>query len=101
MSTLKGLCIGMLLLTDGVLFLAQQTWPPDQGGGPPEALNTGWNDGPLSYLPGQRLSACTCPGEDHPGPWLEKEGRYRGRASPELDVSCGQEETTVTAPCQV
>ncbi|EJD51359.1 glycoside hydrolase family 16 protein [Auricularia subglabra TFB-10046 SS5] len=40
----------------------------------------------LSWLPGQRLSACTCKGEDHPGPWLEKEGRYRGRGSPEIDI---------------
>ena len=24
--------------------------------------------GALSYLPGQRLSRCTCDGEDHPGP---------------------------------
>lgn len=40
----------------------------------------------LSWLPGQRLSACTCKGEDHPGPWLDKENRYRGRGSPELDI---------------
>ncbi|EJD55714.1 SKN1-domain-containing protein, partial [Auricularia subglabra TFB-10046 SS5] len=40
----------------------------------------------LSWLPGQRLSACTCKGEDHPGPWLEKEGRYRGRGAPEIDI---------------
>ncbi|EJD51387.1 SKN1-domain-containing protein [Auricularia subglabra TFB-10046 SS5] len=40
----------------------------------------------LSWLPGQRLSACTCKGEDHPGPWLESEGRYRGRGSPEIDI---------------
>ncbi|KAH7098761.1 beta-glucan synthesis-associated [Auriculariales sp. MPI-PUGE-AT-0066] len=40
----------------------------------------------LSMLPGQRLSACTCKGEDHPGPWLEKENRFRGRGAPELDI---------------
>lgn len=39
----------------------------------------------LSYLPGQRLSACTCQGESHPGPLLP-EGRLRGRSAPELDV---------------
>ncbi|KAG8931888.1 hypothetical protein FRC03_011003 [Tulasnella sp. 419] len=35
----------------------------------------------LSYLPGQRLSACTCPGSDHPGPSVNK-----GRSSPEIDL---------------
>lgn len=34
-----------------------------------------------SSLPGQRLSACTCPGEDHPGPDVTK-----GRAAPEVDI---------------
>ncbi|KAH7097755.1 concanavalin A-like lectin/glucanase [Auriculariales sp. MPI-PUGE-AT-0066] len=40
----------------------------------------------LSYLPGQRLSACTCKGQDHPGPWIDGENRYRGRSTPELDI---------------
>ena len=35
----------------------------------------------LSYLPGQRLSACTCPGGDHPGPSVSV-----GRGAPEIDV---------------
>lgn len=35
----------------------------------------------LSWLSGQRLSACTCPGEDHPGPVNNK-----GRGAPEIDV---------------
>jgi hypothetical protein len=35
----------------------------------------------LSYLPGQRLSACTCPGADHPGPSVSV-----GRGAPEIDV---------------
>ncbi|KAI0002450.1 concanavalin A-like lectin/glucanase [Russula compacta] len=35
----------------------------------------------LPYLSGQRLSACTCPGEDHPGPSSDK-----GRGAPEIDV---------------
>ncbi|EAU89504.2 glucosidase [Coprinopsis cinerea okayama7 len=39
----------------------------------------------LSYLPGQRLSACTCPGESHPGP-VRSNGVYVGRAAPEIDV---------------
>ncbi|KAF8650085.1 hypothetical protein AX16_005411 [Volvariella volvacea WC 439] len=39
----------------------------------------------LSYLPGQRLSACTCPGEPHPGP-MRSDGSYVGRAAPEIDI---------------
>jgi beta-glucan synthesis-associated protein KRE6 len=47
--------------------LANQTLPD----GTPRANTIGNDptyDGALSYLPGQRLSACTCPGEIHPGP---------------------------------
>ena len=32
-------------------------------------------------LPGQRLSACTCAGEDHPGPDVTV-----GRGVPEIDI---------------
>jgi beta-glucan synthesis-associated protein KRE6 len=39
----------------------------------------------LSYLPGQRLSRCTCPGESHPGP-IHSDGTYVGRGAPEIDV---------------
>ena len=42
-------------------------------------------DGALSYLPGQRLSRCTCPGESHPGP-IHSDGTYVGRAAPEIDI---------------
>ncbi|KAI0659067.1 beta-glucan synthesis-associated [Cubamyces menziesii] len=35
----------------------------------------------LSWLPGQRLSACTCPNEDHPGP-----SNSVGRGVPEIDI---------------
>ncbi|TFK87206.1 glycoside hydrolase family 16 protein [Polyporus arcularius HHB13444] len=35
----------------------------------------------LSWLPGQRLSACTCPGSEHPGPDVSK-----GRGVPEIDI---------------
>ncbi|KIM38469.1 glycoside hydrolase family 16 protein [Hebeloma cylindrosporum] len=35
----------------------------------------------LSWLSGQRLSACSCPGSDHPGPTVS-----RGRGAPEIDV---------------
>ncbi|EPQ59119.1 glycoside hydrolase family 16 protein [Gloeophyllum trabeum ATCC 11539] len=41
--------------------------------------------GVLSYLPGQRLSRCTCPGESHPGP-KHSDGTFVGRAAPEIDV---------------
>lgn len=41
--------------------------------------------GALSYLPGQRLSRCTCDGEEHPGP-KHDDGTYVGRSAPEIDV---------------
>ncbi|KAG8997689.1 hypothetical protein FRB90_012440 [Tulasnella sp. 427] len=50
----------------------------------PEAAQTSGKtktNGVLSYLPGQRVSACTCPGEDHPGPDVSV-----GRSAPEIDV---------------
>ncbi|KAL5495092.1 hypothetical protein ACEPAI_554 [Sanghuangporus weigelae] len=42
-------------------------------------------DDVLSYMPGQRLSRCTCPGDSHPGP-IHSDGTYVGRAAPEIDV---------------
>jgi beta-glucanase (GH16 family) len=56
-------------------------------GGPPAALTSGPDDynGELSYLPGQRLSRCTCPGESHPGP-MHADGTYVGRSAPEIDI---------------
>ncbi|KIY50386.1 SKN1-domain-containing protein [Fistulina hepatica ATCC 64428] len=50
--------------------------------GQPAAAMTG---GVLSYLPGQRLSRCTCLGEDHPGP-VHPDGSFVGRAAPEIDI---------------
>ncbi|KDR83974.1 hypothetical protein GALMADRAFT_236526 [Galerina marginata CBS 339.88] len=41
--------------------------------------------GALSYLPGQKLSRCTCDGESHPGP-KHDDGTYVGRSAPEIDV---------------
>ncbi|KAI6047520.1 glycoside hydrolase family 16 protein [Pisolithus marmoratus] len=41
--------------------------------------------GALSWLPGQRLSRCTCKGESHPGP-VHSDGTYVGRAAPEIDI---------------
>lgn len=44
-----------------------------------------FNGGRLSFLPGQRLSRCTCKGESHPGP-VHPDGTYVGRSAPEIDV---------------
>ncbi|KAF9049741.1 beta-glucan synthesis-associated [Panaeolus papilionaceus] len=53
---------------------------------PLAATADGRDDGEaLSFLPGQRLSRCTCSGEDHPGP-KHKDGTFVGRAAPEIDV---------------
>lgn len=64
---------GFLATTDG-------TWPYtydecDSGILPNQStLNEG-----MSYLPGQKLSKCTCLGEDHPSPGI-------GRGAPEIDI---------------
>ncbi|KAJ7830201.1 glycoside hydrolase family 16 protein [Mycena leptocephala] len=47
----------------------------------------------LSFLPGQRLSACTCPGSDHPGP-----STNIGRGVPEIDIIEALVEIDGTAP---
>ncbi|KAJ7124630.1 beta-glucan synthesis-associated protein [Mycena crocata] len=60
-------------------------------GGPIAALTTGDDSedspykGELSYLPGQRLSRCTCAGESHPGP-MHSDKTYVGRSAPEIDI---------------
>lgn len=56
--------------------------------GQPVAATVGGDQGEggiLSFLPGQRLSRCTCPGESHPGP-VHSDGSYVGRAAPEIDM---------------
>lgn len=55
--------------------------------GPIAAKTSGSKDygGSLSYLPGQRSSACTCPGEDHPGP-----NNRVGRGGAEIDINEAQ-----------
>jgi beta-glucanase (GH16 family) len=50
-------------------------------GTPAANANSGARGGPLSFLPGQRVSACTCPGSDHPGP-----NERVGRGVPEVDI---------------
>ncbi|GAA6011375.1 hypothetical protein JCM10207_008318 [Rhodosporidiobolus poonsookiae] len=67
--------------------LPNQTWP--NGTSPTAAKELGDKDygGELSYLVGQRVSACTCD-EDadlHPGPSPDK-----GRGAPEIDILEGQ-----------
>ncbi|KAJ6508227.1 glycoside hydrolase family 16 protein [Mycena sanguinolenta] len=47
----------------------------------------------LSFLPGQRLSACTCPGSDHPGP-----ATTVGRGVPEIDIIEALVEIDATPP---
>lgn len=42
----------------------------------------------ISYLPGQKLNSCTCPGEDHPNPGT-------GRGAPEIDIIEGEVDTTI------
>ncbi|KAG0703970.1 glycoside hydrolase family 16 protein, partial [Suillus ampliporus] len=45
----------------------------------------GYDGSMLSYLPGQRLSRCTCKGESHLGP-VHLDGTYIGQSVPEIDV---------------
>lgn len=52
-------------------------------------------NGTLSYLPGQRLSACSCPGDaGHPGP-TKSDGTLMGRSAPEIDILEAQVEHTL------
>lgn len=70
--------------------MPNQTYLASQGGGPVAAETSGHyvdQYGPaLSFLPGQRLSRCTCPNsDDHPGP-RHPDGTFVGRSAPEIDV---------------
>ncbi|TYJ56317.1 hypothetical protein B9479_003009 [Cryptococcus floricola] len=60
-------------------IMENQTWA--NGTGPSSALTSGSSGGVLSALPGMRTPACTCEGEDHPGPNVNV-----GRSSPEIDI---------------
>ncbi|KZV59646.1 glycoside hydrolase family 16 protein [Peniophora sp. CONT] len=58
--------------------------------GTPTADATGGIGGSaLSFLPGQRVSACTCEGSDHPGPDVTV-----GRNAPEIDIVEARIDTT-------
>ncbi|KAG6813578.1 hypothetical protein H0H92_009622 [Tricholoma furcatifolium] len=61
-----------------------------QDGTPAAAATGGVGGGPISYLPGQRVSACTCPGSDHPGPSVSD-----GRGVPEIDILEAQVDVAV------
>ena len=70
--------------------MPNQTYLASQGGGPVAAETTGVfvdQYGPgLSYLPGQRLSRCTCrDSTEHPGP-RHSDGSFVGRSAPEIDI---------------
>ncbi|KAA1469787.1 glycoside hydrolase family 16 protein [Dentipellis sp. KUC8613] len=60
------------------------------GNGPPGAVEGAPDGSTLSFLPGQRLSACTCDGSDHPGPSVKV-----GRNVPEIDIIEAQIDTSV------
>lgn len=62
----------------------------DSNGNPTVDATAGTDGGSLSFLPGQRVSACTCPGSDHPGPNVGT-----GRGVPEIDVFEAQINTTL------
>jgi hypothetical protein len=73
--------------------LPATTWPGSShrssGAGLPDIATTSgpeWANYTLSYLPGQRLSRCTCPDDEtHPGP-KNPDGSWVGRAAPEIDM---------------
>jgi beta-glucan synthesis-associated protein KRE6 len=54
-------------------------------GMPTAAVSSGDFMNGLSMLPGQRLSRCTCSGEDHPGP-KHPDGTFSGRGSQVIDI---------------
>jgi beta-glucanase (GH16 family) len=102
-ATTDGLVSVCRLLTDWLYSRILQ-WPysydacdvgtlPGQNlnGVPAEAMSGNNDDktakGAVSLLPGQRLSACTCPADAamHPGP-RRKDGTFAGRSAPEIDV---------------
>lgn len=60
--------------------LAGQSFNTTSPAGAFESGATDYN-GKLSILAGQRASACTCPGQSHPGP-----SNNVGRGAPEIDI---------------
>lgn len=99
-ATLEGMVCTVTMKPDRLLKKVFQ-WPysydacdvgtvanQTHNGGPPAALTNGdpYNGDVISYLPGQRLSRCTCKGESHPGPVHASDGTYFGRSAPEIDI---------------
>ena len=70
--------------------------------GLPEIAKTSGTDNKtdfvLSYLPGQHLSCCTCPGESHPWPIHSSDQMYVGRSGPEIDMFEAQVRFTPSKP---
>ncbi|KAJ7129340.1 beta-glucan synthesis-associated protein-domain-containing protein [Mycena epipterygia] len=66
------------------------------GLGPAAALNSSASQAKynfeLSWLSGQKLSACSCPGSDHPGPDVTV-----GRGAPEIDILEAEKDKTTVA----
>lgn len=69
--------------------LPNQTDPKTGGPAAVTTMGDPYNDNNLSYLPGQRLSRCTCSSNSgpnyHPGP-KHKDGSFVGRSAPEIDI---------------
>ena len=91
-GNVTGLWPGLWLMGNlgrpGYLATTEGVWPYtydlcDAGITPNQSLPDG-----ISYLPGQRLNACTCRGEDHPNPGT-------GRGAPEIDAIEGEADTTI------
>lgn len=78
------------LARPGYLATSEGVWPYaydscDAGITPNQSSPDG-----ISYLPGQRLSVCTCDGEDHPN-------QGTGRGAPEIDVIEAEADTSLGA----
>ncbi|MBW0473642.1 hypothetical protein O181_013357 [Austropuccinia psidii MF-1] len=69
--------------------LPNQTNPQTKGPAAVHTMGDPYHGNELSYLPGQRLSRCTCPqtagSNYHPGP-KHPDGSWVGRSAPEIDV---------------
>ncbi|GEQ72260.1 hypothetical protein JCM33374_g5947 [Metschnikowia sp. JCM 33374] len=76
------------LARPGYLSTTEGVWPYTYDGCDAGiTANQSAPDG-ISYLPGQRLNSCTCPGEDHPN-------RGTGRGAPEIDIVEAAMDTTI------
>ena len=67
----------------------ERPWPKNNTKAGDVGFNTQHHTRSISFLSGQKLSACTCPGDDHPGPRNDV-----GRSAPEIDVFEAQVQDT-------